>query len=147
MLDLVEIDDVFVFPQVVINEWEDKPRCLPAALAYASQGWLVFPAPRGEKKSHKSAEYSNGRRWGATADPDEIRDDYARWPLANIGIPTGAENALWVLDVDTKEGHGIDGIASLQALIDRARRTAANVSGGVTEWLATLLLELAATTE
>lgn len=117
MLDLVEIDDVFIFPQVVINEWEGKPRCLPAALAYASQGWLVFPAPRGERKSHKSAEYSNGRRWGATADQDEIREDYARWPLANIGIPTGAENAIWVLDVDTKEGHGIDGIASFQALI------------------------------
>jgi hypothetical protein len=89
-----------------------------AALSYAAAGWLTFPVPRGARKSHKSAEYSNGRRWGATADPDEIREDYAQWPEANIGIPTGAENAIWVLDVDTKEGHGVDGIASFQALID-----------------------------
>jgi hypothetical protein len=95
-----------------------QARCLPAALDYASKGWLVFPAPRDTKKSHKSAEHSNGRRWGATADADEIRADFERWPLANIGIPTGAENAVWVLEADTKEGHNVDGIASLQALIE-----------------------------
>jgi hypothetical protein len=119
MFDLVEIDGTAVFPQVIVAEWEDKPRCLPAALAYAASGLLIFPVPRGEKKSHKSAEHSNGRKWGATADPDEIRRDYSRWPNANVGIPTGAENAVWVLEVDTNEGHGVDGLASLQALIDK----------------------------
>src|SRR5215471_19585931 len=60
------------------------------ALLYANgMGWHVFPAPRGEKKSHKSAERSNGRRWGATADAAEIKRDFRRWPLANVGIPTG----------------------------------------------------------
>ena len=53
MFDLVEIDDIYVFPEVIIAEWEGKPRCLPAALAYAANGWLVFPAPRSKKKSHK----------------------------------------------------------------------------------------------
>ena len=76
MFDLVEIDDVFVFPEVIIAEWENRPRCLGAALVYAASGWLVFPSPRDTKKSHKSAEQSNGRRWGATADADEIRDDF-----------------------------------------------------------------------
>ena len=93
------------------------PHCLPAALAYAARGWAVFPAPRGTKKSHKSAQHSKGRRWGATADADEIRRDYTRWPLANVGIPTGVENGIWVLEADTKEGHAVDGIAALQALI------------------------------
>ena len=116
---LVEIDDYYIFPEVIIAEWENRSRCLPAALAYAAQGWTSFPAPRGTKKSHKKAETSNGRNWGATADPDEIRRDYAKWQRANVGIPTGAENGIWVLEADTKQGHGIDGIASLQALIDK----------------------------
>jgi putative DNA primase/helicase len=114
--NLIEIDNFYVDPDVYVAEWEGKSRCLPAALTYAAMGWAVFPAPRGKRKSHKSAEYSGGRNWGATVDTDEIRRDFARWPEANIGIPTGADNGFWVLDADTIEGHGVDGIASLRAL-------------------------------
>ena len=115
--DLVEIDGCHVLPEVVTAEWQGRPRCLPAALAYAARGWCIFPAPRGTKKSHKAAEHSDGRRWGATDNPDEIRRDYAHWPQANVGIPTGAENGIWVLEADTKEGgHEHDGIAALCAL-------------------------------
>jgi hypothetical protein len=89
---------------------------LPAALAYAKRGWTVFPVPRGTKKSHKSAKYSDGRNWGATRDPNQIRIDFARWPNANIGLPSGAESGFFVIEGDTIEGHGIDGIASLRAL-------------------------------
>jgi putative DNA primase/helicase len=91
---------------------------LNAALGYAGRGWSIFPAPHDltVKKSHKSAARSNGARWGATRDVDEIRRDFTCWPDANIGIPTGADNGFWVLDVDTKEGHSADGIASLAAL-------------------------------
>jgi hypothetical protein len=113
---LVEIDDYYIFAEVYTNEWEGKPRCLPAALRYAAKGWRVFPAPRGEKKSHKSAEHSGGRKWGATDDPNEIERDFARWPEANVGIPTGADNGFWVLEADTKDGHSVDGIGSLRAL-------------------------------
>ena len=71
------------------------------ALTYADgMGWHIFPAPRGEKKSHKSAEHSNGRRWGATADPDEIKRDFRRWPLANLGIPTGRTNRIFDVETD-----------------------------------------------
>ena len=35
-----------------------------AALAYASQGLAIFPAPPGTKKSYKSADRSDGRRLG-----------------------------------------------------------------------------------
>jgi hypothetical protein len=84
-------------------------------------GWHIFPAPRGEKKSHKSAEHSNGRRWGATADPDEIKRDFRRWPLANLGIPTGRTNRIFDVETDTAEGHGhdVDGAAALKALEDQ----------------------------
>ena len=46
---------------------------LAAALGYAKRGWDVFPAPLGEKKSYKSAQYSNGAKWGKTRDPEQIR--------------------------------------------------------------------------
>jgi hypothetical protein len=90
---------------------------LTQALYYAEAlGWYVFPAPPGEKKSHKSAEFSDGRPWGATRDLDEITRDFTRWPDAMVGVRTGAESGFIVIEGDTKEGHGVDGIASLAAL-------------------------------
>ena len=115
---LVEVDDYYIGPDVVASEWESRPRCLPAALSYAELGWHVFPAPRGEKKSHKSEKFS-GRKWGMTTDPDEIKRDFQRWPLANVGIATGSESGFWVVEVDTKEGHDVDGGASLRALEEK----------------------------
>ena len=88
-----------------------------AALFYGELfGWVVFLVPPGTKRSYKSAKYSGGRRWGATNDPSIIERDFRRWPRANLGIPTGLENGFWVLEADTKEGHAVDGIASLRAL-------------------------------
>src|SRR6185437_2717375 len=49
--------------------------------------------------------------------PQLIQRWWRKWPDANIGIPTGAENGFWVVEADTKAGHGKDGIAALQALI------------------------------
>ena len=89
-----------------------------AALDYAARGWFVFPVPPGTKKSHKSAEHSGGRNWGATSDPEEIRRDWARWPDANVGIATGAASGFFVIEADTAAGHGVDGIAALAALIE-----------------------------
>lgn len=89
---------------------------LPHALNYADKwGWSVFPVPIGTKKSHKSEEYS-GTKWGATRDPSEIQRDFTKWLDANIGVPTGPGNEIFVLDVDTVDGHGRDGFSSLAAL-------------------------------
>lgn len=88
------------------------------ALSYAERGWHVFPAPAGTKKSHKSAAHSAGRPWGATTDPTEIAADFARWPHANVGIVTGPETGLLVIDVDTPEDHSHDGMAELARLIE-----------------------------
>jgi hypothetical protein len=90
---------------------------LAAALHYATvYGWKVFPVPPNTKKSYKSAEHSNGAKWGMTNDPAEIQRDWARWPDAGVGLPTGAENGFWVMEADTHAGHAVDGIASLHAL-------------------------------
>jgi hypothetical protein len=86
------------------------------ALHYASHGWHVFPAPIGTKKSHKSAERSEGRKWGMTIDLVEIKRDFKFWHDANIGIATGAVSGIFVVDVDTKAGHDVDGIASMASL-------------------------------
>jgi hypothetical protein len=78
----------------------------------------VFPAPPGEKKSFKAADYSNGKRWGQTRHAKQIRKDWEKWSDANIGLPTGSETGFFVIEADTLEGHDVDGIANLQALID-----------------------------
>lgn len=89
---------------------------LTAAVEYACNGWHVFPAPAGEKKSYLSAEFSGGRKWGATNRPDEVREIFERYPEANVGIMTGVDTGFFVVEVDTPEGHAVDGIAALAAL-------------------------------
>lgn len=96
----------------------DQHGRLTAALETASQGWHVFPVPVGQKKSHKRAEFSEGRPWGATRDPEEIAADWARWPDANIGLPTGTLNGFFVIDLDTADGHGVDGVGSFDMMAD-----------------------------
>ena len=89
-----------------------------AARDYAAvRNWHVFPAniSDGQKKSYKSAEFSDGRPWGMTKDLEEINQDFTRWPDA-IGIPTGIVNNIFVVETDTPKGHDVDGAVSLHAL-------------------------------
>lgn len=79
-----------------------------AALDYARRGWSVVPlAPRDKKPLVMWSEYQQRRAAAA-----EISDWFGRWPLANVGVVTGAISGLVVLDVDPR--HGGDG--SLLAL-------------------------------
>src|SRR5262245_9020289 len=98
---------------------------LAAALDYATQrDWLIFPARfklddktgKWEKKSWKSAKTSNGRPWGMTQDPAEIRRDFAKPGRSAVGVPTGAVNNIFVVEADTPSGHDVDGLASLKQL-------------------------------
>jgi hypothetical protein len=93
------------------------PPCLAAALDYAAHGWKLFPVPRGSRKSHRKAG-ADGERWGATRVPEAIRQDFARWSDANIGLPTDRDNGFWVLEADTLAGgHAHDGFIALDALV------------------------------
>jgi hypothetical protein len=83
------------------------------ALEYAERGWHVFPVPPDTKASFKS-EKDYGTKWGMTKDPDQIKRDWRTWPNAGVGIPTGKVNGFFVVEADTKKGHGVDGIKSLR---------------------------------
>ena len=52
----------------------------------------------------------------ATTDPSQIKAWWQNWPDANVGIATGPESGLVVLDVDVDVEKGTDGEASLREL-------------------------------
>jgi KaiC/GvpD/RAD55 family RecA-like ATPase len=96
---------------------------LKAALAYAARGWLVVPlhtpkqgvcSCRKENCSSpgKHPRTEHGLKDGSI-DPKQIALWWKKWPDANLGILTGQESGLLVLDVD-----GEDGKAALQTLTE-----------------------------
>jgi hypothetical protein len=100
---------------------------LTAALSYAQRGWLVLPlhtpvdggcsCKRGAGCTAvgKHPRTKNGLA-DATTDESQIRTWWSRWPDANVGILTGRESGLLVVDVDNKGGkRGSDNLAVLGA--------------------------------
>jgi hypothetical protein len=91
----------------------DRTTALPElALRYASAGIPVFPCVPGHKQPLTSSGFHD-----ATADVEQVRDWWARWPSANVATPTGAPDPLPagraacfdVLDVDVRpDGYGWD---------------------------------------
>lgn len=66
----------------------------------------------------------------ATTDADQIRGWFRRWPQANIGIATGAESGIVVLDVDPDK-NGFHSFEQLQQEIELPPTlTAKSGSGG-----------------
>ena len=95
----------------------DPQNSLTAALDYIRRyGWAVFPVPPGTKKSYKSGRYGNNNPWGMTRIAEAVEDDFKKWPEAGVGVPTGWVNKIFVVEADTLEGHGVDGLAGLKAL-------------------------------
>lgn len=97
---------------------------LAAALEYAARGWLVFPlhTPLHDGCSCKRADCQaigkhprtiNGLS-DATTNEIQIRAWWTKWPDANIGIATGIQAGIIVVDLDNKRG--IDGGGNLTAL-------------------------------
>lgn len=94
-----------------------------AALRYADSGWRVFPlhgivagqCTCGLKcdSPGKHPRTKQGLK-DATVDMDLIESWWTRWPESNIGIATGPESGLWVVDIDNKRsvevGHRLVGV-------------------------------------
>lgn len=117
----------------------EEMEVMEAAIALAKEGFKVFPIPPGKKSSYKAAAHSNGRAWGMTDDPEEIRRDWVKHPDAGIGLPTGEQNGIFVLDLDCKDG--VDGVAWLhkkEALHGYLPKTvtARSPTGGLHIWFA-----------
>lgn len=96
-------------------------RPLPgAASLLAASGLPVFPCVPGGKRPLVEHGFHE-----ATTDARQVTSWWQRWPRANIGVPTGHESELEVVDVDEKPaGSGFDAF-------ERARRT-----GLLPGWLA-----------
>lgn len=95
---------------------------IQAARIYAGRGWRVIPLHsvadgrctcRSTKcKAGKHPRVGLGGVHLATTDTDQIRDWWARWPDANVGIATGGASGIIALDVDPYH----EGDESLRAL-------------------------------
>jgi hypothetical protein len=96
---------------------------LAAALAYASRGWAVFPLHSwtgtacscGRRARESPAKHPRTKRGLKDASTDEatIRRWFTSWPDANLGIVTGAQGGIVVLDVDPRHG-GDESLAELE---------------------------------
>jgi hypothetical protein len=113
---------------------------ISAALAYAAEGYAVFPLHtvqadgactclcgkkcREAKKHVCGANCENKGKHprtpkgclDASRDPAQIKRWWQRWPQANIGIATGEASACVVLDIDPRHGGGA-GLAELRERI------------------------------
>jgi hypothetical protein len=102
---------------------------LRRALAFAAQGWPVFPCQPGQKTPATRHGYLD-----ATTDPRQITRWFARHPGWNLAVATGAPGPD-VLDVD-QHGPAGNGFAALNqirraGLLDGATAYVATPSGGL----------------
>lgn len=91
-----------------------KTTMLEHALAYAAQGWPVFPcdwksgphekAPLLAKDKDAAGKDipGSGGVSKATTDEAQIREWWAKWPKALIGIALGTKAGVWVVDLDPR---------------------------------------------
>ena len=84
---------------------------LDIALSYASRGWRVLPVKENSKSPPLIA------KWPvlATDDISQVKKWWNKWPNANIGIATGEESGIFVVDVDPRSG-GDETLANLLEL-------------------------------
>lgn len=111
-----------------------------AALWYAQHGLPVFPlhwrtdegCSCDDRNCHSPAKHPrtlNGFK-DATTDVGKIEEWWKRWPLANIGVPTGnVSGGLLVVDEDPRNGGG-ESIELLIAAHGHFPDTAEQITGG-----------------
>jgi hypothetical protein len=84
---------------------------LDAALAYAKEGWPVFPCSSANKRPHTVCGFKD-----ATTELRQVRNWWDRWPEALIGLPCGTKSGVFALDVDVEWEKNIDGFVALSRL-------------------------------
>lgn len=88
---------------------------LEAALTYAEHGLKVFPCREKDDGDYKAkAPYIAGGFKSASDDPQQIRQWWAKFPNALIGLVTGRESGLVVVDIDVAKGKR--GLETLEVL-------------------------------
>jgi hypothetical protein len=105
----------------------DEPT-LTRALAYARQGWPVFPCRPGRKEPDTAHGFKD-----ATTDPERITAWWTAIPGRNVAIATGAPGPD-VLDVDVRpRGSGYQALRRLRhaGLLDIPLAAVATPSGGM----------------
>ncbi len=95
-----------------------------AAIAFARSGLAVFPLKMREKTPATPDGFKS-----ATTDELQVRAWWQRWPDANIGIRTGRESGLVVLDVDVQHG-GLGALVELERERGKLPATAQTLTGG-----------------
>lgn len=96
---------------------------LSAALEYAKSGFEVFPVK--PDKSPQGDVCPNGLK-DASSDPKTVRRYWERHPEANIAIrPAGG---VAVIDIESVQGHGVDGFAQFNRLTDELGPLSVNLS-------------------
>jgi len=113
---------------------------LSRALRYASHGWRVLPlhsikdghctcgAGESCNRPGKHPLTQHGVR-DATTDPDQIRAWWEKWPNANIGMATGPESGIIVIDIDPRNG-GHKSLKKLEAELGSLTETVTAKTGG-----------------
>jgi putative DNA primase/helicase len=115
-------------------------KLLKRALKYASRGWPVVPMHTATKDSctcHKGSRCSNPGKHPAT--PHGVKDAtterklikkwWSNMPTANVGVATGKDAGLVVLDIDPRNG-GLDTLKRLEADLGALPRTVTSKTGG-----------------
>jgi putative DNA primase/helicase len=81
------------------------------ALRYTELGWAVLPCSPASKAPLTARGFKD-----ATADTDRVNELFGAKPKAMIGIATGRDTGIFVLDVDVDEAEGKNGLADLADL-------------------------------
>lgn len=86
-----------------------KETLLDSALAFAKEGWHVFPLRPGTKIPLIAKKDGGSGAHDGTTDPDLIKSWWTRWPSAGIGANLGDDRIAIDIDVN----HGGSRLASL----------------------------------
>jgi hypothetical protein len=117
------------------------PNQLSRALQYAGYGWPVLPVFGFTKQGHcacgagtkcnrpgKHPHTRNGVH-DATTDPSQIKNWWGKWPYANIGIVTGKESDIIIVDIDPRHD-GTKTLKMLEAKLGHLPKTVTSHTGG-----------------